>query len=214
MSGEFRWYSIKLSIIISIIFLISIPFHDFLFSNFSLISSEAFAKPWMFVTYIFLHDGYLHLIYNLIALLLFGVILERIIGSGNFLMLFFISGIVSGFATIFFYNAAVGASGAIFGVMGTVAVLRPKMVIWVYMIPMYMILAVAVWAAIDMFGLLYPYPGDITAHAGHLFGMAYGIVYGFYLRKRYREPKRREVRHEVISDEELDEWERRYMMTR
>jgi hypothetical protein len=212
MSERLKWYSIKIGAIIFIVYIISLGFPDFIFSNFSLISSEAFAKPWMFVTHIFLHDGYLHLIYNLIALLLFGTILERTIGSRNFLLVFFISGIVAGFATIFFYDVAVGASGAIFGVMGTIAVLRPKMVIWVYMIPMYMMVAVCVWAAIDMFGLLYPYPGDRIAHAAHLFGMAYGIAYGLYLRNRYREPKKQGVKYEVVSNEELDEWERRYMM--
>ncbi len=212
MTEKYGWYSIKLGIIIFLVFILSEFIPDFIFSNFAMISSEAFTKPWMFVTHMFLHNGYLHLIYNLIALLLFGSILEKVIGSKNFLMVFFVSGIVAASATIFFYNAAVGASGAIFGVMGTLAVLRPKMVIWVYMIPMYMVIAVGIWAAIDMFGLLYQIPGDNIAHAAHLFGMAYGIIYGLYIRNKYSEPKQKEVKYEIVSDAELDQWERRYMM--
>lgn len=212
MSDKLEWYSIKIGLIIFIVFILSNILPDFFFSNFAMVSSEAFTKPWMFVTHIFLHDGYLHLIYNLAALLLFGTILERVIGSRNFLLMFFISGIVAAFATIFFYSVAVGASGAIFGVMGCLAVLRPRMVIWIYMIPMYMIVAVGIWAAVDMLGILYPYPGDRIAHAAHLFGMAYGVIYGLWLRSKYKESRQKEVKYEVVSDAELDEWERRYMI--
>lgn len=209
MPGRFEWYSVKLSVIIFLVYLISLAFHDFVFSNFAMISSEAFVKPWMFVTHIFLHGGFLHLAYNLFALLLFGSILEKIVGSKKFLLIFFIAGIVSAFGDVLFYSAAVGASGAIFGLLGCLAMLRPKMIVWAMGIPMYMIVAIVIWAFLDLTGIFYP---DNVAHAAHLFGMAFGIAAGLWIRSEYKEPKKQEVKYEVVSDTELDEWERRYMM--
>ena len=208
MPEKFEWYSVKLSLIIFIAYIISIAFHDFIFSNFAMISSEAFVKPWMFVTHIFLHGGITHLIFNLFALLLFGSILEKVIGSKKFLLIFFIAGIVSAFGDVLFYPAAVGASGAIFGVMGCLAVLRPKLIVWAYGIPMYMVVAIFIWAFLDLAGIFYP---DNVAHAAHLFGMAFGIASGLWIRSEYKEPRKQEVKYEILSDEELDEWEEKYM---
>jgi len=209
MPGRFEWYSVKLSVIIFLVYLISLAFHDFIFSNFAMISSEAFVKPWMFVTHIFLHGGLLHLAYNLFALLLFGSILEKIVGSKKFLLIFFIAGIISAFGDVLFYHAAVGASGAIFGILGCLAVLRPKMIVWAVGVPMYMIVAIVIWALLDLAGIFYP---DNVAHAAHLFGMAFGIAAGLWIRSEYKEPKKQEVKYEIVSDEELDEWEEKYMV--
>jgi len=208
MPEKFEWYSVKLSAIIFIVFIISLAFHDFMFSNFAMISSDAFLKPWMFVTHIFLHGGLLHLGYNLFALLLFGSILEKLIGSKKFLLIFFIAGIASAFGDVLFYPAAVGASGAIFGIMGCLAILRPKLIVWAYGIPMYMIVAIAIWAFLDLTGIFYP---DNVAHAAHLFGLVFGIASGLWIREEFKKSKKQELRYEVISDQELDEWEEKYM---
>jgi len=162
----------------------------------------------MFVTHIFLHGGLLHLGYNLFALLLFGSILEKLIGSKKFLLIFFIAGIASAFGDVLFYPAAVGASGAIFGIMGCLAILRPKLIVWAYGIPMYMIVAIAIWAFLDLTGIFYP---DNVAHAAHLFGLVFGIASGLWIREEFKKSKKQELRYEVISDQELDEWEEKYM---
>ena len=94
-------------------------------NDFALVSSQASAEPWTFVTSMFLHGDVLHIGYNLIALFIFGLILESVIGSRRLLAVFFGTGILAGFVSIFFYNAVIGASGAIFGIIGTLAVLRP-----------------------------------------------------------------------------------------
>lgn len=213
MSEKTKWYSVKLSLVIVIAFVLTLIFPEFMYSNFALISSEAFMKPWMFVTHMFLHSGYLHLIYNLIALLLFGSILERVIGSKKFMIIFFAAGIISGIAATFFYPATVGASGAIFGVMGCLAVLRPRLPVWIYGIPMPMIIAIVVWVGIDVFGMIFQIPGDNIAHASHLFGMVLGITAGLWIRADYKEQKKKkdEIKYEIISDHDLDEWEKKYM---
>lgn len=209
MPEKFEWYAVKLSIVIFIVYIITVMYPDFIYSNFAMISSEALIKPWMFVTHIFLHGGLLHLGSNLFALLLFGSILEKTVGSKKFLIIFFAAGIVSGFADLIFYTSAVGASGAIFGIMGSLAVIRPKLIVWVMGIPMYMIIAVFIWALLDLGGMFYQ---SNIAHAAHLFGMVFGIAVGLWIRIKHREPKRKhEVKYEVVSDADLDDWERRYM---
>ncbi len=211
MPKKFEWWSVKLSVVMFIVYIITVMYPDFIYSNFAMVSSEALIKPWMFVTHIFLHGGLMHLGSNLFALLLFGSILEKTVGSRKFLIIFFAAGIVSGFADLLFYSSAVGASGAIFGIMGSLAMIRPKLVVWVMGVPMYMIIAVFIWALLDLGGMFYP---SNIAHAAHLFGMAFGIAAGLWIRFGYKEPRKKqpEVKYEIVSDAEMDDWERRYMM--
>ncbi|MBS3150142.1 rhomboid family intramembrane serine protease, partial [Candidatus Woesearchaeota archaeon] len=93
-----------------------------------------------------------HLMYNLFALALFGIILENIIGTKKFMLIFFMSGIVASVISSFFYNSALGASGAIFGILGALALLRPNMTIWIYFMPMPMYIAGIVYLIINFFG--------------------------------------------------------------
>jgi membrane associated rhomboid family serine protease len=208
--GRFGWYAAKISAACFLVFVLTTAFPDFVFSNLALISSQVLLKPWMMVTHIFVHSGFVHLASNLFALLLFGSILEKLIGSKRFLAIFFAAGIASGIADIIFYPAAVGASGAVFGVMGCLAILRPRMIVWTYGVPMYMIVAMVLWAFLDFAGVFYP---DDIAHAAHLFGMALGIASGLWMRDKYKGPGKKEIRYEVVSDRELDEWEERYMIS-
>ncbi len=173
--------------------------------NFALIQSRALAEPWMFITSIFLHAGILHLMYNMFALALFGFILERIVGSRRFIMIFFVAGISASAASFLFYQASLGASGAIFGIFGTLAVIRPKMLIWFYGMPMPMFIAIFVWAAIDLLGLFYP---SNVANAAHLAGLATGIIFGLKLRKQFAEKQSGQYR---IDDSEFEYWEERWM---
>ncbi len=141
------------------------------------------------------------------ALAMFGSILEKYIGSKKFLIVFFSAGIISSIADILFYSATLGTSGAIFGLLGALTVIRPKQVVWALGVPMYIVIAAFVWVGVDLAGLFSP---DGTAHAAHLFGMGGGFASGFLLRSRYTEPKRPKKK-EIISDRELDEWEEKYM---
>lgn len=177
--------------------------------NFSLVSADAFSRPWTILTSIFLHGGIEHLMYNMFALVLFGLILEEIIGAKRFLLLYFSAGILASIATIPFYQASLGASGAIFGIMGALAILRPKMVVWVSFVPMPMFLAILVWAAIDFFGIFFP---SNTANSAHLAGLFLGVLYGIYLRGSFGEKFFRKHKHNLeISEEKFRTWEDRNM---
>lgn len=206
-SEEFRWYAIKLVIICSLIFVLQNIFQDF-FENFVLFSSKILAAPWTIITYIFLHGNFSHLFFNMFALALFGSILEKIIGYKKFLVLFLVSGIFSGIASIFFYDAVMGASGAIFGILGTLAILRPKMTVWVMYVPMPMIVAIIFWGFLDIIGFFSP---DGIAHIGHLVGLFFGIIFGIKLRKKYKIPEKPKEKRIVISEEEFRKWEEKYM---
>ena len=141
------------------------------------------------------------------ALALFGLILENVIGSKRFLILYFASGLIAALGSILFYEASIGASGAIFGILGALAVLRPKMVVYVSYVPMPMALAVILWGAGNLLGLFYP---TQIAYAAHLGGLAFGLIFGLVLRKDFGESLKKRQRID-IEDKSFRNWEERYM---
>jgi uncharacterized protein len=197
------WSALWLSGIIFAVFLIQSFFEGFT-DYFILDSRTVLFNFYTLITAIFLHSGLPHLMYNLFGLVLFGSILEHIIGSKRFLILFFAAGLVASFISLPFYTRVLGASGAIFGVLGMLGILRPKMTVWVYSMPMPMILALFVWAAGDVLGIFAP---SGTANIAHLGGLFVGVVAGIYYRKQFSEKK--EKREDVhIDEEKVKEWER------
>lgn len=204
---RYRWFAIQLVIICVIVFILQLASNNVLTDEFALKSATVLSEPWTLITSIFLHGSVEHLLYNMIALALFGSILEKIIGGKKFLILFFVSGIISGIGSVFFYTASIGASGAIFGVMGALAAMRPMMTIYVSFVPMPMAVAVLLWAAGDFFGLFAP---DEVAHAAHLSGLVFGLIVGFSWREKHKETHVKQ-REPDISEEDLEEWEDRWM---
>jgi len=204
---KYNWYALQLAVICVVVWIFQLMIPS-ITDEFSLVSSEIFSKPWTIVTYIFLHGSFDHLFYNMFALVLFGSILERVIGGKKFLITFFIGGIAAGIGSVLFYTSSIGASGAIFGIIGVLGLLRPSMAVWTFGFPLPMIAAVILWAAGDLIGLFNP--SDLVGHAAHLFGLAFGLIYGIYLRKDYGEhphPKKKSG----ISEEEFEKWEDRYV---
>ncbi len=164
------------------------------------------------VTHMFIHADFVHLFYNLFALAIFGLVLTSVIGHKKFLSVFFVTGIIAGVSAFIFYadSAVLGASGAIMGIMGCLAVLRPKMRVWLYFAPMPMIAAVGLWAFIDLAGLISGSQG--IANGAHLFGLASGIAYGFFLRRKYKESKPMQGKYTIvhIRDKDAEAWENKW----
>lgn len=152
--------------------------------------THVLTQPWGFVTSIFLHGSWLHLLFNSFALMMFGPFLERAIGSRRFLKLFFAAGIagsVSYYAVFLLGigtgSPALGASGAIYGILGALAILAPNMMVLIMFVPMQMRYAAIVWVIIEFFGTLTP--GTGIASAAHLGGLFLGFAYAkFVLLKR------------------------------
>ncbi|GAB3795520.1 rhomboid family intramembrane serine protease [Virgibacillus kimchii] len=75
---------------------------------------------WRIISSMFLHIGFLHLFMNMLAVYYLGSIVERIFGSGRFMFIYFLAGIGGGLASFAFsMNVSAGASGALFGLFGT-----------------------------------------------------------------------------------------------
>ena len=189
--------------IIFVIFILQIIIAGFT-DLFILDAGLALTRPWVLLTAIFLHSNLVHLLYNLFGLALFGIILEDIIGTRKFLKLFFIAGLAASLISLPFYTRVLGASGAVFGIIGMLAILRPRMVIWLYGMPMPMFIALMVWAAIDIFGIFFP---SGTANIAHLAGLAAGIMFGIVNYGKYKEnrPKKESIH---IDENKVKEWEK------
>ena len=111
------------------------------FTNLLILDQNAWTQPWKFITSIFLHGSLKHLIGNLFALLFFGFILEKTIGSNKFLGIYLASGILANLIAINFYPSSLGASGAIMGIIGALTILRPMMNVWAFGLIMPMFVA-------------------------------------------------------------------------
>ncbi len=144
--------------------------------------SENF-KPYQLVTHMFAHDpgNFFHILFNMYALWMFGAVLERVWGPKKFLIFYLVCGLAAGIAQMFTMNingSAVGASGAIMGLLAAFAYLFPdtKFYILPFPFPIKAKFMVAIYAAIDLFGGLHPGAADNIAHFAHLGGMVMGFI--------------------------------------
>jgi len=165
---ENRNYVFWLIGICVIIFILQ-SFIPYINDNFTLVSSRVLNEPWMLITSMFLHGDLVHLLNNMLALFIFGMILENSIGSKRFLIVYFVSGVFAGLIASFFYNAALG-------------MLKPKMVVYVYFMPLPMYLAGILWALIDISRFFFP---TGIASAAHLAGLFIGLGFGYYFKKKF-----------------------------
>ncbi|MGZ3184893.1 MAG: rhomboid family intramembrane serine protease [Telluria sp.] len=136
---------------------------------------------WRLVTSMFLHGGWPHILFNMVALVQVGALVERMFGSVRFLAVYLVAGICGGLASVM-WNAnvnSVGASGAIFGIMGGLLafILKPDSGV-----PMTIVKALRSSATgfliFNIFaGIVYPH----TDNAAHLGGLAGGFLAGLLL---------------------------------
>ncbi len=138
-------------------------------------------------TSMFIHDGIFHIFFNMWALLILGRDVEVALGRGRFLLLYFLSGLVGGLAyvsTALFQPRnlmipAVGASGAVFGVMGAFGVLFPRrpLAMFFYLIPIFApaFVAIAILATIQTV-LALALPFSSIAYSAHVGGLAVGVL--------------------------------------
>lgn len=91
-------------------------------------------RPWSIITYMFLHAGITHILFNMLGLFFFGPRVEERIGSRRFVQLYFIAGVSGALLSFIFAPRAaiVGASAAVFGVMLAFAMFWPRdqIMIW------------------------------------------------------------------------------------
>ncbi len=200
---ENRFYALKLVVVCVIVYVFQLTINGF--TDLFLLNQSSYVQIWRFVTAIFLHADMLHILYNMFALALFGSILEALIGSRKFLIVFFATGIIANIIAVNFYDSSLGASGAIYGILGALIIIRPTMMVWAFGFPMPMFLAGVLWVAGGVLGVLMPSNvGDIA----HLSGIFTGILFGFLYRKEYVRNNRVEKNPEIRIDEDsVRRWE-------
>jgi membrane associated rhomboid family serine protease len=149
-------------------------------------------KIWQLVTYMFMHSTatLFHIIFNMVTLWMFGSILENFWGSKRFIQFYLICGIASGIVQMLIQpeGIAVGASGAIMGLMAAFAYLFPNNVLYMMFIPIPIKakIAIPLLMAMDLFGGVYKTEGDNVAHWAHLGGAAAGFLLVFIWNKTNR----------------------------
>jgi membrane associated rhomboid family serine protease len=77
---------------------------------------------------------------------------------------------------------ALGASGAVYAILGACAMLLPEMVVYLWFFPVKMRYAWIIWMLIEIVGAVSP--GTGIANAAHLGGLIFGLIYGWYLSKK------------------------------
>ena len=149
---------------------------------------------WTFLTSMFMHAGIWHILANMLSLMFIGPLVERIIGKKRYLYFYILSGL---FAAVFFVFSsnfifasdintyAVGASGALFGLIGLLMILTPNLPVYIMLIPIPVKMKYAAPGILIVLWLV-SIAGNIpignTAHFG---GLITGIIYGFYLKNKF-----------------------------
>jgi len=204
--GEMKFYFLWLAGIMIVVFILQSMIPGFT-EMFVLNDAVYSGQVWRYVSAVFLHGGIVHLLYNLFALLLFGMILEKLVGSRRFLAVFFVSGIVANVIAVNFYSSSLGASGAIYGILGMIAIVRPFMMVWAFGLIMPMFIAVILWIAGDFLRIMSLIDPGNTGSIAHLSGVVVGILFGLFLGpERVNKKKRFDIPEEYV-----ESWEKRYM---
>ncbi|MEJ7736143.1 MAG: rhomboid family intramembrane serine protease [Chitinophagaceae bacterium] len=137
---------------------------------------------WQLVTHMFMHSRgtIFHIVFNMFGLWMFGSVLEKRWGSKRFLQFYLLCGIIAGIAHLLFsggYASAVGASGAIMGILAGFAYLFPNNELYLMLIPIPIKAKYAIPAlmALDLFGAFSGQSSNI-AHWAHLGGALAGLI--------------------------------------
>jgi len=149
---------------------------------------------WQPVTYMFLHGGILHLLWNMLALWIFGCDVERRWGTNRFVRFYLLGGLAAGVCTLLVapmsesiaIHPTIGASGAVLGVLAAYAMMFPDnriTLLLLFVLPLTMkarTLAIG-YAVITVLMILSTPPGSGgVAHFAHLGGLAFGYLYVKY----------------------------------
>jgi membrane associated rhomboid family serine protease len=144
-----------------------------------------YGRVYELVTYMFLHAGGMHILFNMLGIWMFGVELERRWGTRFFLKYYAVSGIGGGltfllvsllpFAAASYTSAAVGASGALFGLLIAYAIYYPHRPILLLLVWVPARVFVMIYGAFALLNTFQPSRG--VADAAHLGGLVFGYLY-------------------------------------
>lgn len=189
LNKRFRYtYSnmvLKLIAINLLLFLTTEFFYPNLYFYLSMIPAAVMEGwVWQLFTYMFMHADFSHLFFNMFGLLIFGIPLERQLGSREFLLFYLVTGLFSGVFSFLFYLIGgqylvvlLGASGALYGVMLLFSVCFPRSVIFIFgLIPVRAPIMVILYTVIEVANQLLATGGGV-AHMTHLAGFGIAFLY-------------------------------------
>jgi len=141
---------------------------------------------WQPITYMFLHEGIFHILFNMLGIWMFGVELERRWGTTFFLKYYAVTGIGAGLTVLFvsllplaatagtYQAVTIGASGALYGLLMAFAIYfpdRPILMFLLFPIPAkYFVMIIGAIAFLSA-------PGSGVSQAAHLGGLLFGYLY-------------------------------------
>ena len=180
-----KWLLISNTVIFVLTYLCPVQLQQHIMLVLAL-SAEAAVRNlfvWQLVTYMFLHGGITHVLFNMLTLWMFGMQLERDWGTRRFLKYYFYCGIAAGLCVLAvnmllgkWGTPTLGASGAIFGVLVAFGVMYPDQTVLMYFLfPIKAKYLVMIFVAIELLLTFGPNSGVSTI--AHLGGAAFGFVY-------------------------------------
>jgi membrane associated rhomboid family serine protease len=182
------WFLIALNVLIFVIELViggyPITANNEVVRFLGLNTAQLSQQPWTIISSVFVHGGFGHILFNMISLYFLGSFFLRAVGERSFLAVFFLGGLAGNALYVLLAPPnviGIGASGAIFAIGGALAVLVPRVPVYIFFIP----IAMPLWVAILIFFLLsFLFAG--IAWQAHLGGVLGGLIAGFVLRRRRR----------------------------
>ena len=147
-------------------------------------------QPWGIFTSMFTHVSFTHMLFNMLTLYFFGSYLLKLTGIKQFLIIYIGGGLLG---SIFYVlistlinpeipGIAIGASGAIFALGGTLAVLMPKMKVYIMFIP----IPVPLWIAVIGGCVVLSFFANVAWEA-HLGGLLFGLAAGYIIKSRRKQ---------------------------
>ena len=146
-------------------------------------------RIWQPFTYMFLHGGFFHILFNMLTLWMFGTELERMWGSRFFVKYYFVTGlgaaatqiilsfVPGGFGDQMYFTTTIGASGAVYGVLLAYALYFPTRPIYIYFVfPIPAKYFVMIMGAISLYSSMGATAGGV-AHTTHLGGLVAAYLY-------------------------------------
>ncbi len=141
---------------------------------------------WQLGTYLFLHGGAMHILFNMLGIWMFGVELERMWGTNFFLRYYFVTGVGGGLTMLLFsllpigaaaYSVpTIGASGALYGILMAYALYFPnRPVLFMLLFPIPAKILVMIYGGLALMSTYRPNLG--VADAAHLGGLVFGYLY-------------------------------------
>src|SRR5215831_8278461 len=182
-----KWLLISNTVVFLLWTLGPIGFQQDVLTNLALNKVLSYKLIWQLFTYQFLHGGVFHLVFNMLALWMFGSPLESDWGTRRFLRYYLICGVGAGICDLVLSmlmhdgRATIGASGAIYGVLLAFGVCYPEQTVLMnFLFPIKAKYMVMIYGAIALYGSMGINSG--VSNIAHLGGMAVGFI---YLRSRF-----------------------------